>query len=288
MRTGAEHSGSLSRARPLTPLSGRSAGARVRSRRHRGITFTEVMFAVILLGIGFIMLAGLFAVAGQQTIQTTEESSGASYAYGAGEYLRQFGDDTAWVPTGGAYVPLPAAIWARVRGDLVSPMDSRFAWTAAYCRNSGEQFAHVIVFALQSRVKGQFDASDVVRNGFQPATLDPKPVSVVQMLNIDPGVDRVVLNVADPAATPAASGAFLVIAQGNFAGRIYRLGNQVNSNTWELQPGYDLKSPAENIGSPVPALLVGKANTAASNQTANYAGYAMDIAAYPTTIRLGY
>ena len=29
----------------------------------RGFTFTEVMFAVILLGIGFIMLAGMFPVA---------------------------------------------------------------------------------------------------------------------------------------------------------------------------------------------------------------------------------
>mgnify|MGYP003884520069 CR=1 FL=1 len=42
---------------------------------HRGFTFTEVLFAVLLLGVGFIMLAGIFPVAIRQA-QTSVEQTG--------------------------------------------------------------------------------------------------------------------------------------------------------------------------------------------------------------------
>src|SRR5258708_39452054 len=55
----------------------------------RGFTFTEVMFAVILLGIGFIMLAGMFPVAIQQTQTNVEESTASTVVQGAARYLEQ-------------------------------------------------------------------------------------------------------------------------------------------------------------------------------------------------------
>src|SRR5438094_10393216 len=55
----------------------------------RGFTFTEVMFAVILLGIGFIMLAGMFPVAIQQTQTNVEESTASTIAQAATRYLEQ-------------------------------------------------------------------------------------------------------------------------------------------------------------------------------------------------------
>src|SRR4051794_17151072 len=55
----------------------------------RGFTFTEVMFAVILLGIGFIMLAGMFPVAIQQTQTNVEESTASTLAQAAAHYLEE-------------------------------------------------------------------------------------------------------------------------------------------------------------------------------------------------------
>src|SRR5437870_2055266 len=55
----------------------------------RGFTFTEVMFAVILLGIGFIMLAGMFPVAIQQTQTNVEESTASTIVQVAAHYLEQ-------------------------------------------------------------------------------------------------------------------------------------------------------------------------------------------------------
>src|SRR5438552_15964832 len=44
--------------------------------RSTGFTFTEVMFAVILLGVGFIMVAAIFPVAIQQSQSNLEDAAG--------------------------------------------------------------------------------------------------------------------------------------------------------------------------------------------------------------------
>src|SRR5438477_2700389 len=46
----------------------------------RGFSFAEVMFAVIILGIGFIMIAAIFPVAIQQGKATNDETTGAANA----------------------------------------------------------------------------------------------------------------------------------------------------------------------------------------------------------------
>src|SRR5207248_9440516 len=48
--------------------------------RRQGFSFAEVMFAVIVLGIGFIMIAAIFPVAIQQSKATNDETSGAAIA----------------------------------------------------------------------------------------------------------------------------------------------------------------------------------------------------------------
>ena len=48
-----------------------------------GFTFTEMLFAVIILGVGFIMLASMFPTALSQTKQSLDESAGTQAASGA-------------------------------------------------------------------------------------------------------------------------------------------------------------------------------------------------------------
>jgi type II secretory pathway pseudopilin PulG len=53
----------------------------------RGFSFAEVMFAVVILGIGFIMVAAIFPVAIQQTQASSEESSAAATAREAADAI---------------------------------------------------------------------------------------------------------------------------------------------------------------------------------------------------------
>jgi len=321
----------------MKKMSLRTAPSRSRCR---GITFTEVMFAAILLGIGFIMVAGLFSVAGQQTIQSIEESNGAALAEAAQQFLRQTADDPAWIETCpfdssantqrmlsqiptvqnlgqvpvARWLPLPDAIWARVCGDAISGKDPRFAWTALYSLRKGDQYANVIIIVLQARNKQRFDVLDVVRppaTSALPGVLDPKPVIVtalacnkmpltnagVSIITFAPGDNQNFNPSNNPGRTPVTEGAFVIIAgdaNGNpcpQAGRVYRLGRQVSPNDptrWELVPGYDgANDPAENIGGSfsgaMRAYVLGKGYIPGTTE-APFGGYAMDIAAYPTSI----
>src|SRR5215208_1939664 len=65
-----------------------------------GFTFTEVMFAVILLGIGFIMLAGMFPVAIQQTQTNIEESTASTLVQMATRSLEESMTRDDMRPTG--------------------------------------------------------------------------------------------------------------------------------------------------------------------------------------------
>lgn len=59
----------------------------------RGFSFAEVMFAVIIMGIGFIMVAALFPVAIQQTKLTVDESAAAAVARGADAIAKHIATD---------------------------------------------------------------------------------------------------------------------------------------------------------------------------------------------------
>ena len=63
-------------------------------RFRAGYSFTEVMFAVVVLGIGFIMVAAMFPVALSQSKTTADETVAATVARGAVSYLEQIADDT--------------------------------------------------------------------------------------------------------------------------------------------------------------------------------------------------
>jgi len=77
------------------PVSAARAGAR------RGYSFPEVMFAVVVLGIGFIMLAAIFPVALQQSKLTLDETRASAIARQAVNYLQQLAYDPTPLPADG-------------------------------------------------------------------------------------------------------------------------------------------------------------------------------------------
>jgi hypothetical protein len=69
------------------------------ARRGGGFAFTEVLFAVMVLGLGFIMIAAMFPVTIRQTQSTLEETVGANVARGAVEYLQGAASEDLFPPT---------------------------------------------------------------------------------------------------------------------------------------------------------------------------------------------
>lgn len=72
-------------------------------RRHtwsrRGFSFTEILFAVMILGIGFIMVAAIFPVAMQQTAQSGDEVVAASISKEATDSLTSVANNFIMPPT---------------------------------------------------------------------------------------------------------------------------------------------------------------------------------------------
>jgi hypothetical protein len=58
-------------------------------RRARGFSFTEILFAIMILGIGFILVAAMFPVAIQQTETSRQETVGAAVARGGVGFVQQ-------------------------------------------------------------------------------------------------------------------------------------------------------------------------------------------------------
>lgn len=154
-----------------------------------GFTFTEVMFAVVILGIGFIMIAAIFPVAIRQTAQSTEESLAVTAAERAAATLALRATEGLFPPTapagivnipvtqfeyhpplvalgeayrnvGGTKVisnPDAALQWVSFAGDLVSTVDQRLGFAVAYSRggvvtNNGAVPPRVILPAPTMRV----------------------------------------------------------------------------------------------------------------------------------------
>lgn len=137
-----------------------------RQRARGGFTFTEVMFAVVILGIGFIMIAAIFPVAIRQTAQSAEESLAVTAAERAVATLAMQAGEALFPPTAPAGVvnipasefeyhpPLvalgeayrapggtkvisdtdAAAQWVSLSGDLISTVDQRLGFAVAYGR----------------------------------------------------------------------------------------------------------------------------------------------------------
>jgi hypothetical protein len=82
---------------------------RRRRARQGGFNFCEVLFAVMILGIGFIMIAAIFPVALQQTKQTGEEVIAGSSSRGGVNFMRQVGAVSGALPVSYSRQMIPAA-----------------------------------------------------------------------------------------------------------------------------------------------------------------------------------
>jgi type II secretory pathway pseudopilin PulG len=142
-------------------------------RAATGFTFIEVLFAVIILGIGFIMIAGIFPVAIQQTAVVSNETQGSLITRDAIRKIQDIAD--APISTGTQnYPPSTSAttyslfqptlvggnptvqafspnIMQALGSDCFYSSDRRFGWAGFYRRDSTTSpFAQIFIVALQN------------------------------------------------------------------------------------------------------------------------------------------
>jgi hypothetical protein len=242
------------------------------SARARGFSFTEVLFAVMILGIGFIMVAAIFPVAIQQAKSSTEETRAAAVARGAANYLEKIASNSTMPATGLGNVVVAGdydrdgdgiTVTTALQGSAIVAGDNRYAWIPFYRRYGNPDdaatwspFAQVYMVPVLARSRGDFVGTRVDTVG-PPRILNNAGAAIIPA-RIRDGQNGAPDTVQfDQFAELVSEGCFVIIANAlhgtrpwdeqvapHLHGRVYRVGNPVDNgnspaNVWELMPGYD-------------------------------------------------
>lgn len=179
-----------------------------RIRRKRGFSFIEILFAVLLLGIGFILIAAMMPVAVLQSRETVDQTVAAQVAKGAAETLTSIAEDgtipetydsssglsrswgTARVFSFGDPVPWGSSTsageyaksnWQLVRGKMIYTADPRYAWTVMFSRewrgslNNMPPYAQLFIVVSRIGIRDRYTEADL--RGSRP-NLRPREVFV--------------------------------------------------------------------------------------------------------------
>lgn len=266
--------------------------------RRSGFSLPEVMFAIMILGIGFIMVAAMFPVAIRQAKDGQDDTTAAEITKSAISTLQQCLNvaPTGTPPSTGAGDGVIAngvatenwnlwndGVWG-FRGSVIYSPDPRYAWTALYRRGtagaSPAPYVQVFIFVLTAPDGRAFDINDVAPAAGRP-NLWPRRVEIQQVAGFN---DQVLIRDdtgvgAYPTATGAVvENAYLVVQDGT----TFRVASYVGPtgvNQWQLYPGQN----ASAYTAWTKAWLVGRRNSATALPT--YSGNAQDIAVYTTYLR---
>jgi len=308
---------------PLSSTSPTWAGrpCHKEARARRGFTFTEILFAVLILGIGFILVAAIFPVALKQTQATSEETAAATIAKGGVAYLEKYPTQSYWyAPTGatapdafvhpigpanvpGEPIPTNTTLWGLLGSNFILPSDPRYAWVPMYRQIpnqvAGQSYVQLIVIGVQARNRGIYDSADLATRADGSATLQARPLTATFTANSTGGTVAFTAIASEPNNIQCLSdGAFVVVANdstGVTNGWVYRLGTGMGNNTWGLAPGNDLPNtnpapPVPGGGNAVTVLVVGSGYPDATTgnptpptpPTPWYSGPCQDVAVYTT------
>ena len=256
----------------------------VNEMRNRGFSIVEVMFAIMILGVGFIMVAAIFPVAIQQSQANVDESTGRSVAMtGAvqtANALRMVlpANQAALTTLNGTVaefrrvaeiLPAASAVQELINTSSIYQGDPRFGWTSFYQFDPANALKpySLITVALRARTfSEQITLVDAIGySGFPGADAWQKGNDAYDNAAIRcradfvpiPGTPgRVVINIGDPntlqAKAAITEGAILIVrnhADAGAARRIYYI-SQYDATTleWELDPKSDaLPSTLANV-----------------------------------------
>jgi hypothetical protein len=207
--------------------------------------------------------------------------------------------------------------WEAVRGNLILPNDTRYAFVPLYRRKVDSTSAQVFVVATQVRARPRYDEKDTLAPGtpgegnlqahlVETNVLKDAGGTGIHWIQIDDVAGGVDTSLA------VAEGAYVIIANdpghagssspaGTFNGRVYRIGAQALDtttgvpvpNTWTFQPGNEYVPQAGpdgvvktaddyELGADAPAFVVGRELT----PTGEFVGLAQAISIYTSFIQV--
>ncbi|MGN6727098.1 MAG: type IV pilus modification PilV family protein [Tepidisphaeraceae bacterium] len=267
--------------------------------RH-GFTFIELMFAVVVLGIGMIGVAAALSVGSAQVQNTFDESIAARVAAGAYATLSHVmtkQNASALGNTGYVSFDSVSLLKTALQKELLSSSDRRYAWIPMYRLDpNNDALAQVIVVVVRCVSGTEYTAADVDPKrpdplGVNPPTLAPRSMNVtITPRSSSPSagqydVDTVAFD-SSPRMDVLASGAILVPAGAEDAGRIFKLGELLDAkaHVWSLAPGYDCgQNGGGYAGS---ALVVGRGYADPNDPSGAFAGASQAVAAYSMMVEL--
>lgn len=202
---------------------------KTQQRRGRGFTFAEMLFAVMILGMGMILIAGIFPVAVRQTQQTVDNAVARETAQSGVSYVAAVADEVTMPVTDGL-MRFEPALWEQVRGNAINNVDSRYAWVPFYQRDTAAPEAEVVVVGVRVRNGSGYEPPvDVARATLgEGGSLEAKGVRF-ELIDGGPGaVDliRVVRNEITGNYHAFAEGVLVVVGDdGNgVGGAVHRVG----------------------------------------------------------------
>jgi Tfp pilus assembly protein PilV len=230
-------------------------GFEVIMRGRAGYSFTEVMFAVVVLGVGFIMIAAMFPVAMSQQQSTQQETNAASLARSAMAYFEATATN-GMLPVTGLDLPVgeestdrnghvfsirnpqastpvrtlttaaPPTPWDVMKGTLINTGNSRYGMAMFYKRagepaepNTWKSYAQVIVVIAQVRNRSTYKPGEDIAQSPEPTlyNLQGRPVAVtITDDGIGPNVNQVA-RFSGANAGSVAEGSYVIIADDNLA-----------------------------------------------------------------------
>ncbi|HEX2970911.1 MAG TPA: prepilin-type N-terminal cleavage/methylation domain-containing protein [Tepidisphaeraceae bacterium] len=220
----------------------------------RGFTFVEVLFAVMILGIGFIMVAAIFPVAIQQSKANRDDTAGIIVAKTGGKLMQSLEiSQNALLRNGtingqrdwdvvhpfvdlGPLPPDHLTLFARVKGNLISKADPHYAWVPlgyklSQPRYAGDDPNHlypifssytVYIVAVACRTKSAYDDRDITSSSGKGAAYTFQPKKVYFQLKdggLDPDTIQFCRSMSGLAAyepPAAAEGAFVLVADDQY------------------------------------------------------------------------
>ncbi|HYE16809.1 MAG TPA: hypothetical protein VEA69_00070 [Tepidisphaeraceae bacterium] len=173
------------------------AGVPARSRQVRpAFSFVEILFAIMILGIGFIMVAAMLPPAIVQTQETVDQTAASQVAKNAVEVLEQVATNKTMPSTTSIYSAFRATAapvwpfgdftkitsqylndpdakwyaWQSIKGKMIYASDPRYAFTTMYSREfradsnnqaSPPSYAQVYVLVTRARNRETYSIADV-------------------------------------------------------------------------------------------------------------------------------
>lgn len=275
-------------------------------------SFTEALFAVMILGIGFILIAAIFPVAIQQTKTTTDETNSASHARGVVAYLDSLDPDLL-APT--VFVPPPAlnrGEHQKMIGELGFIADWRFPLATQTSQTRGispqmfsmDRSRGAVVFYQRDGTYYRTAPPLIDEVGITPASTmkiivvttqspggttytnadpvftQPQPVNVILQDGV-PDTATISDLTSGPLALSGASdaaveGATIITSDGY----VYRLGNPSTGGAWELMPGSDMKDATENFNGT--AFLIGRRCVDPADLSKGFSGPTQAVSTFTT------